>query len=111
MPAGYGGILISAFKPPRCPNCRSFVTRLKSRDAFPCPACNVNLRIRRSYNLATTMISVALSLALLVGLGLDFFWSMVAFLPVLLAVLFVVTFVAGIVAPPKLEVLDESTRP
>ena len=83
---------------------------MKSRDVFPCPACNVNLCIRRSYNLATRMISVVLSLALLVGLGLDLFWSMVAFLPVLLAVLFVVTFVAGIVAPPKLEVVENKSE-
>jgi hypothetical protein len=58
------------------------------------------------------MISVVLSLALLVALRLEFFWSMVAFLPLSLAILFVVTFVSGIVAPPELEVVkSEPERP
>jgi hypothetical protein len=63
--------------------------------------------------LATRTISVVLSLALLVGVGvkLDFFWSLVAYVPVLFAVSVVVSFVALIVAPPKLELAESKPEP
>jgi hypothetical protein len=62
--------------------------------------------------LSTASISILLSLALLAAARLDFFWSMVAFVPAVIAVLFIVLFVAYKVAPPKLElVAKRSERP
>jgi hypothetical protein len=75
--------------PFQCPICHSRIlfVRTSARESFPCPSCGVHLRIPASYFLLTGVISVLLSAVLLVGVGLDLFWSMIAFVPILLAVL------------------------
>ncbi len=101
--------------PPRlpCPNCQSPIPlkEIVSTSSYRCTSCRAYLHVSHPHAFLFRLAAVLFTVILLISLRVDWFVFTVAFIPTLLFMAFLTSFVRFQVAPPKLEMAENKPKP